>query len=203
MAVRELPKERIGEAAGVLAESYLDDPGWVAVGPRNRARRLGYARRVCRGALKIVAMQGGRIWHVERDGRIAGVLSTMDPDQWPPPHLRLLAAQALGPTLAGPAVVWRSLKADSVMQGAHPVEPHFFIWMLGVAPQHQRSGVGRALLTTGLERADDLGIHAYLETANPENLPYYRSFGFEQTGERTLPGGAPIWFMNRWRDDGA
>jgi ribosomal protein S18 acetylase RimI-like enzyme len=105
--------------------------------------------------------------------------------------------QALGPTLAGPAVLWRSLVADAEMHKHHPHDEHFFVWMLAVSPRHQRSGVGRALLTTALERAEELGTYTYLETANPDNLPYYASFGFQQTGETKLPRNAPIWFMIR------
>jgi ribosomal protein S18 acetylase RimI-like enzyme len=83
------------------------------------------------------------------------------------------------------------------MHKYHPNEAHFFVWMLAVSPRHQRSGVGRALLSTALERAESLETFTYLETANPENLPYYASFGFCQVGEAELPRGAPIWFMMR------
>jgi GNAT superfamily N-acetyltransferase len=195
--VVDLPRDRFDEASVVLADAYLDDPGWVAVGPRDRGRRHAYTRRVCRGALAIVERWGGRIWHVERDGEVAGVLTSCDPGQWPPPALRATALQALGPALAGPAVLYRSLVADAAMHRHHPEEPHFFVWMLAVSPRHQRTGVGRALLATALERAEQLDAFAYLETANPDNLPYYSSFGFRQTGQTELPRKAPIWFMMR------
>ena len=197
MDIRELPSERFGEASCVLADAYLDDPGWASVGPGDIRRRHRYVRRVCRGALAVVARWGGRIWHVERDGAVAGVLTSVEPGRWPPPQLRALALQAPGPVLAGPAVLWRSLAADALMHRQHPHEPHFFVWMLAVSPRHQRTGVGRALLTTALERAEALGASAYLETSNPDNLPYYASFGFRETGRAELPRGAPIWFMMR------
>jgi GNAT superfamily N-acetyltransferase len=181
----------------VLADAYLDDPGWVAVGPDDPRRRHAYTRRVCRGALSIVHRWGGRIWHVQRDGRVAGVLTSCDPGQWPPPQLRATAMQALGPALAGPAVLWRSLAADAAMHKHHPRDPHFFVWMLAVSPRQQRTGVGRALLNTALARAEEFGMPAYLETAKPANLPYYSSFGFREIGEAQLPRGAPIWFMMR------
>ena len=38
---------------------------------------------------------------------------------------------------------------------------------------------------------------AYLETTKPENVPYYRSFGFEVTSEAALPRDARMWFMQR------
>ena len=48
-----------------------------------------------------------------------------------------------------------------------------------------------------LARADDAEVPAYLWTANPANLPYYGSHGFEVMSEATIPGGAPNWFMER------
>lgn len=181
----------------MLADAYLDDPGWISVGPRGEAARHRYTRRVCRGALSVVARWCGPIWHVERDGAVAGVLTSAEPGHWPPPQLRATVLQGLGPFLAGPAVGYRSFVADAAMHKHHPKDPHLYVWMLGVAPVHQRTGIGRALLGTALARAEELGTYTYLETAKPENRPYYASFGFRETGEARLPGGAPIWFMDR------
>lgn len=197
MDVLDLPRERFDEASVVLADAYLDDPGWVAVGPDSPRRRHAYTRRICRGALAIVDRWGGRIWCVQRDGAVAGVLTSCDPGQWPPPALRATVRQSLGPVIAGPATLWRSLAADATMHKHHPQEPHFYVWMLAVSPKHQRTGVGRALLNTALGRAEEFGLPAYLETANPENLPYYASFGFRETGEAKLPRDVPIWSMMR------
>jgi ribosomal protein S18 acetylase RimI-like enzyme len=195
--VTELPRERFDEASVVLADAYQDDPGWISVGPDDPRRRHAYTRRICRGSLAIVDRWGGPIWHVQRDGQVAGVLTSCDPGQWPPPSLRATLMAALGPVLAGPSVLWRSLAADNVMHKHHPHDEHLYVWMLAVSPRHQRTGIGRALLSTALERAEELGTYAYLETAKPDNLPYYASFGFRETGQAPLPRGAPIWFMMR------
>ena len=48
-----------------------------------------------------------------------------------------------------------------------------------------------------LDEATERGVPIYLETASPENVPYYRSFGFEVTGEAPLPGRSRMWFMYR------
>lgn len=195
--VLDLPRARFGEASAAMADAFLHDPGWSSVGPDDEARRHHYIRRVCRGVLNVVERRGGNNWHVERDGRTVGVISTLDPGQWPPPQISSLVAQALGPLLAGPSVLWRSLGADNAMHRGHPEELHFFVWMLTVVPGAQRTGVGRALLSHALRRADEFGVPVHLETAKPENLPYYGSFGFKPTGETTLPRGAPLWFMHR------
>ena len=180
-----------------MADAFLDDPGWRSVGPDDPARRHAYIRRVCRGILKVVERRGGHNWHVERDGRTVGVISTLDPGQWPPPQLPAIVRQALGPVLAGPRVLWRSLAADNCMHQGHPDDLHLVVWMLTVAPAAQRSGVGRALLNKALERAHEFGVPTYLDTAKPDNLPYYGSFGFEPMGQTSLPRGAPLWFMLR------
>jgi ribosomal protein S18 acetylase RimI-like enzyme len=195
--VIDLPRERFGQASAVMADAFVDDPGWQAVGPDNRQRLHSYVRRICGGVLRVCAQRGGPIWQVEREGRTVGVLSSLDPGQWPPPQLPALVAQASGPLLGGPAVFVRSLKGDSAMHRGHPQDPHFFVWMLAVSPAAQRSGVGRALLSKALERAEEFGVPAYLDTANPDNLPYYGSFGFQQVGETTLPRDATLWFMMR------
>jgi GNAT superfamily N-acetyltransferase len=195
--VTDLRPDRFDEASVVMADAFMDDPGWSAVGPDDPARLHRYIRRVCRGVLKVSARRGGRVWQVEHDGQTVGVLSSLDPGQWPPPQLPALVAQALGPVLAGPAVLWRSLNADQAMHAGHPPEPHVFVWMLTVAPAAQRAGVGRALLSTAIARAEELGVPTYLDTANPANLPYYASFGFQQTGERAMPRGSTLWFMFR------
>jgi len=60
---------------------------------------------------------------------------------------------------------------------------------------HQREAL--RLEGDALAEADSDGVPAYLWTGNPDNLPYYRSHGFEVIGERRIPGGVPNWFMER------
>ena len=57
-----------------------------------------------------------------------------------------------------------------------------YLWQLAVSPREQRSGVGRTLMARVLEDAAQLELPTYLETANPANVPYYRSFGFVEIG---------------------
>ena len=195
--VSELPPRAFGEATQVMADAFVDDPGWLAAGPDDRSRRHTCIRRTSRGILNVVGRWGGPTWQVQRGGRVAGVLTTVDPGRWPPPALRALVFQAPGPVLAGPSALWRSLQCDSVMHKSHLREPHLYVWTLTVAPASQRQGVGRALLAKAFERAAEFGVPTYLETANPDNLPYYGSLGFEQTGEHALPRGATLWLMQR------
>ena len=77
-----------------------------------------------------------------------------------------------------------------------PAEPMWFLDILAVHPDSQGSGVGSALVRHGLELAKRDGVPAILETGNPRNVEYYRSFGFEVVHAEVAPGGGPmVWFM--------
>ena len=73
----------------------------------------------------------------------------------------------------------------------------FLVWVFAVSPRRQRSGLGRRLMTQALDRAEDAEVPAYLWTANPANVPYYRSHGFETFAEADIPGPVKNWFMER------
>jgi len=76
--------------------------------------------------------------------------------------------------------------------------PHWYLWVLGVAPEVQRRGIGRALLRPILDRADATGVSCYLETQTEGNVAFYRECGFDVIDEQNEPVcGLPIWFMRR------
>jgi GNAT superfamily N-acetyltransferase len=184
-------------AAVILADAFLDDPGWVAVGPRNSRARWKYIYRTCLGAMRVGERWCGPSWCIVEAGEPMAVLTGCAPGLWPPPRLRLLLHLSAAPVLAGPTPLLRSLRAQRVIETAHPDYDHFLVWMFAVSPDHQRSGLGRLLMREALASADSDEAPAYLWTGNPANLPYYGSHGFEVIGEALIPGGVPNWFMQR------
>jgi GNAT superfamily N-acetyltransferase len=191
--VRSLDPGDYPEAARIITDALLDDPGWQAVGPDNRDRRrrvlLGYHRAV----VDVTHRYGGPIYGVFRDDQLAAVAVTFAPGRYPPPvHTILRYVPSF--LRAGPATIVRGLRASAVQDKGHPREPHHFVWQLAVDPPHQRGGLGRALLQ---RVADTTDVPMYLDTANPANVPYYASFGFEELGRAALPRGATMWFMRR------
>lgn len=181
------------DLAEVFAAAFVDDPGWKDVGPSSVRARRAYVRRICGGELRAASACGGTVVaSPERDAAIVWFSSTEVRRPW-----RLMLHQAPGALLAGPAVLARSLRAEAAMTGGHPAEPHLYVSLLAAHPRVQRGGRGRALLTQAIEEAERRELPVYLDTANPANLPYYRQFGFEVTGEATLPRGAPLWYLLR------
>lgn len=197
MTVEPLAPLHHPASATILADAFIDDPAWIAAGPRSRRARWHYIRRTGLGSIRVAARWGGPSWCVVEDGEPAAVLTGAAPGMWPPPYLRSLAFMAPGPVLAGPAPLLRSLAADRIAEREHPEYDHFYVWMLAVSPAHQRKGLGRRLMTLALGRADAAEAPAYLYTGNPDNLPYYRSFGFAVLDEGRIGGDTPVWFMER------
>ena len=82
------------------------------------------------------------------------------------------------------------------MESMKPQEPMWHLEHVGVDPDHQGGGIGSALVRLGLARAAEDGIPAYVEAANPRNVPLYERLGFKVIAEADVPGGGPrIWFM--------
>jgi GNAT superfamily N-acetyltransferase len=196
-SVEALRRDDHESAADTLAEAFIDDPGWLSIGPSAERPRRRFIRRTSLGVIRAADRWCGPSWCVRDRGVVVGVLVGCGPGRWPPPQLRSLATMALGPILAGPAVLSRSLRAERHFEKAEPDYEHFLVWMFGIRPDHQRRGLGRRLMGAALAVADEARVPAYLYTSNSDNLPYYRSHGYEVTGDSTLPGGGPNWFMER------
>jgi len=77
------------------------------------------------------------------------------------------------------------------MAECHPQEPHWHLAFIGVDPPHQGQGIGAALLRHTLALIDAEGVHSYLESSNPANIPLYQRHGFEVVREIRV-GPSPL-----------
>jgi GNAT superfamily N-acetyltransferase len=195
MKVGPLPPARFQEAAFLLANAFRDYPAWVAIGPRRAGRRWRMVRRFYRGALARADAHGLPLSATE-GGRLHGVAIAYPADRWPPPA-RSFWHEAWGVALSGPGAAIRGLRATEAVDAVHPPGPHDFLHTIGVDPGSQRSGAGAELLRHLIFAAEGRTVPIHLTTSAPENLPYYRRFGFELDGERRLPRDVPLWAMLR------
>ena len=181
----------------------------------------GTGKSTVAAALALALAAGGRrVLLVEVEGR-QGIAQLFDVPQLPPVETRVASADggigaaalwdppgrwqqsAAEQLRAIPSFLWafgaavrRGMLVDERMAAVHPEEPHWYLAIIGSDPTVRGKGFGNALMRSRLDRCDAEYAPAYLESSNPDNVPYYERFGFEVTGEITLPDGPsliPMW----------
>ncbi|GEM_PF-329024 len=183
--VRRMADTEIGEASELVSLAFLGNPSTLAVvcGDPERARKMMEA-----GAR--FAKLGRRCSHVlvaERAGRVVGVLNAA---LWPDCQmgigdtLRTASAmiRAMGPALP------RALKLMRTRARHDPRRRHWHLGPIGVHPDFQGRGVGKAMLSSFLARVDEEGVPAFLETDVEANVRLYRKFGFEIIAREDILG---------------
>ncbi len=83
------------------------------------------------------------------------------------------------------------------MAAFHPTEPHWYLPMIAVDPFRFGQGMGASLMKYALEKCDEQGLPAYLESSNPRNITLYQRFGFEIVGLIRAGGSPPMFPMMR------
>lgn len=93
-------------------------------------------------------------------------------------------------------VMARAATLQAVWGRHDPQRPHWHLGPVGILPEYQGQGIGTLLMSRFCALVDDDRTGSYLETDRPENVPFYRRFGFDVTGNATIHG-VRNWFM--WR----
>lgn len=196
-----VPKGRdLDDAAMVAARAFHDDPFFEYLDPRavTRARGLALFWRAT-----IAAAAGrGTLTAARRpdDGRLVGLSVVVPPGKWPLPagdQARQLVG-AFRAMVIRPAALVKGTRYLFSMEAAHPKEDLWYLMLLCVDPSAQRSGIGGILQESMLRSADADSIDCYLETQKPENVPYYRRFGYELVRELApVKGGPALYLMRR------
>ena len=191
--------ERLGRGdvdavAALLARAFADDPvlTFLLGAGRERERRLIF------GALCRDVERAGLIEGVRTEGRLGAVAVWLPPGAHPVPlrrEARMVPSWVRLATMHARAIP-RLLRATPALDRLHPREPHWFLSLLGTEPDLQGHGLGSALVRPGVERAQAAGTLVHLDTGVPENVGWYRRFGFEVADEvRLVPGAPPTWGM--------
>jgi ribosomal protein S18 acetylase RimI-like enzyme len=184
----------LAAVADALQDAFWNDPvmAWILRQESSRARRLAGLFSV---QLKGHYLPMGTVWTTpDRTGAAL----------WAPPGQAILPPATIVRYLpdllrALGRYTVRALRSLNRVESLHPKEPHWYLGVLGTRTAAQGKGIGSALLAPVLERCDEEGVPAYLESSKHSNIAFYRRHGFELTGEISLPSGGPtVWPM--WRD---
>jgi ribosomal protein S18 acetylase RimI-like enzyme len=182
--------------SATLGRAFYDDPvmTWMLPDAGLRGRRL---HRLFASLTRYHHLSRGGV-EIASAGDGVGAAALWDPPgRWM--HTRAEELRALpGLILAFGKTLERGLTVTELMKRSHPEEPHWYLAVIGSDPSTRGQGFGQALMRSRLDRVDAEHAPAYLESSNPDNVPYYERFGFEVTGELMLPDGGPtMWCM--WR----
>ncbi|MDF5751360.1 GNAT family N-acetyltransferase [Spongiactinospora sp. TRM90649] len=192
--VRDLRREEIPQAVGVLARGMRDNPLHFAaygVDPEQRVRSHAL---LVRGLFTTSPHQRPIV--AVHEGRVVGVTGVAAPGSCQPSGLGKLRQLPALLTL-GPRTAVRVAKWVSGWAALDPKETtHAHLGPLGVDAHLQGMGIGSLIMREYCRRLDTDGHHGYLETDKRENVAFYQRFGFTLIAESPIIG-VPNWFMLR------
>ena len=183
--------------ATVLARSFYDDPQMAFLFPDPVGRTADLMTMF--GAIAAAGARRGHTYLLVDDASTvtAGAI-------WSPPGIQAFSDEEAGPlveTIAGrygDEGLGRIAAMSEAMESNHPIEPHFYLFVVGVEPSLQGQRLGEALLKPMLAHCDATATSAYLESSNPRNIGFYRRLGFATVSE-FHPEGGPL-FTGMWRN---
>ena len=192
--IRRMNSADMVAVCDVIGIAFADNPSTLANVHGDRAK----ARRVMQDAVRVAKF--GRTWSYAlvavQEGMVVGALNAAE---WP--HCQLGMAEKIKTAPAMVRIMKTALpRAFTMMnkrEARDPHEPHWHIGPIGVRPELQGHGVGKALLETFLTAVDEQGSPAFLETDVDRNVVLYESFGFSVTSREDIVG-VDTCFM--WRD---
>jgi ribosomal protein S18 acetylase RimI-like enzyme len=191
--VRELRREEVPQAVGVLARGMRDNPLHVAAYGDDPGRRLRCHARMMSGLFRAFPAQQPIC--AVRDGTLLGVAGVAPVGTCQPSGAqgaRLLpSVVALGPRTAARVGRWVSSWAKR-----DPDEPHVHLGPLAVDAHLQGQGIGSLIMREHCRRLDAARELGYLETDKFENVRFYERFGFAVVAQQPVLG-VPNWFMRR------
>jgi ribosomal protein S18 acetylase RimI-like enzyme len=177
--------------AATLARAFADDPLTSHLLP-DEARRTTALPRMFKLLFKLGLPYGACF----TTNGYESVTLWRPPNGW---HVHLKDYILNAPELLGifRADVLNVMATMDRVEKVHPRTPHWYLQTIGTDPGKQGKGFGSLIMRHQLAIADAARIPCYLESSKDTNLPIYRSFGFEVTGEIKIPNGPTLWPM--WR----
>ena len=192
--IRELEPAEYDEAARIITDAFLDDPGW-------RCRRARTAQAAAQGAARLSPRRGrGRSSARRADLRLLPGGRARRRRR----HLRRRPLSAAGRTFvryvpsfvrAGPGPIVRGLRAQPCRTRA--IRPRSTTSCGGSPSIRRISAAGSAARSSARWRRTAPKRPCTSTPPTPTTSPTTPSFGFEEIGRAPLPRGATMWFMRR------
>lgn len=185
ITIRPLLPGELEIACHVISLAFADNPNMASI-TGGDTRKAQHAMRTIANVAKL-GRRHSYVLVAEASGQIAGVLNAA---AWPHCQMDAAEQQSTGPAMLqalGPAMP-RAAELIGAWSKHDPKKPHWHVGPLGILPEFQGRGIGRALLRTFLKKADQDHIPAYLEAEVDKNVRLYESEGFQVIAQETLLG---------------
>lgn len=196
--VVKLDRSQLDAAIDVLAHSFLTDPMFQYFYSEQDSVRL----KTLQWLSRLILRYSQPYEHIYTTADLQGVAMWIPPGKYPLNDLRLLQ---LGFYALPFKLQWRRslqfLSLFNKIENFHKhdmPQPHWYLFMLGVAPASQGQGIGGLLIEPILNQADLEKLPCYLETSSERGVRFYQKYGFEtvRTG-RLSESAPPYWTMIR------
>jgi GNAT superfamily N-acetyltransferase len=184
---------------GMLARAFYDDPlfNYFVPDPISQSRGL----LTFMGAGVSDAAPFGEVWVAHSGAKVACAAVWLPPGKYPRGTRRDLMTNLRGvPTFvrSGRRLSGAIRLLTALDKAHHDIAgPHYYLAILGTDPLHQRTGAGTATLQPVLQRCDEEGIVAYLETQKEENIAYYARHAFDLIEKIEVSDVPPVWTLSR------
>ena len=89
----------------------------------------------------------------------------------------------------------KTLARERMIKKLQPKEPLYYLWYIGVHPDHQNAGIGTRLLKEIMEQSKTSKRTICLETSTVKNIPWYEKHGFEIYNQ--LDTGYKLFFLKK------
>jgi GNAT superfamily N-acetyltransferase len=197
--VQALRRGQERAAADAIAAGHANYPSFRHFFPNDelRAKILPtFFRATVRDAVPF-----GSVLSAWTSDRVDAVAVWLPPGRFPWTPMRKLRATAafLRIMAAAPRAFMPFARFGAGVEAAHRDAPHWYLVVMSVRPERQGQGLGKALVKPILERADYDGVACRLETADPNNIPFYQRLGFSvvDAAFAPIPGGPSLTTFHR------
>lgn len=186
-AVRRATTDDLPRASAVLRTAFADYP-WTrwTVPADEHAERVEALQAIY---LEHLALPHGAVWVDEQVLAVAAFI---------PPAAPALPDDVLGRVVQLHGERLSRLEAASASTEGRGDPDAWSLATVGVRPEHQGRGLGRAVCRAGLDELDARRQACGLETSDPRNVRLYERLGFRTVVRTPMPDGGPdVWTMHR------
>lgn len=184
-SVTNLDFSRYGEVKELLTTTFQDYVSVKHFFGKEGEKKLRCLRLYFNGVLKMQAEKRQPVLGAIASNQIVGVAIVNEPGI-------SLSAWVLIPLIleTGLPRIWRLVRTIMAVEPYKPAAPYYYLQTLGVHPDFQAQGYGRALLDAvhALSKAHPTSTGVWLETTDPNNVPMYEHFGYKLKEKLNVQG---------------